>query len=111
MGIARQILTQTLASDPRKARRRLPASGLTINESTFTDSPPGSSSQTKSEEEDSELSVDKTRDLNPPDEQLFLSEILWQSWLLVMKKQKARPANLRALISLMVVNPSSRVVI
>jgi hypothetical protein len=53
----------------------------------------------------------KSRDKNPPEEQLWPSEILWQSWLLVAKMQGSKPSGLKAMVQFVVVNKLTQTVI
>ncbi|KAL8720684.1 MAG: hypothetical protein Q9181_007865 [Wetmoreana brouardii] len=50
----------------------------------------------------------KKRDTNPPEKQLFPSEVLWQSWAMAASKQGAQASNIRAIVRYCVKNEESR---
>lgn len=53
----------------------------------------------------------KHRDENAPGQKLWPSEILWQSWMMVVRAQRSRPSNLQAIVRFFVVNESTNSVI
>lgn len=53
----------------------------------------------------------KDRDENTPGQKLWPSEILWQSWMMVVRAQRSRPSNLQAIVRFCVVNESTKSVI
>jgi len=53
----------------------------------------------------------KHRDENPPNERLWASEVLWQSWVKVVNVQRTRPSDLQAIVRFRVVNRSTMQVI
>jgi hypothetical protein len=53
----------------------------------------------------------KSRDENAPDDKLWPSEILWQSWVMAAKAQGSQPSDLHAIVRSMIVNESTKRVI
>lgn len=53
----------------------------------------------------------KHRDKNAPGQQLWPSEILWQSWMMAVKEQRSRLSDLKAVVRFLVVNKSTKSVI
>ncbi|TAQ86128.1 hypothetical protein B7494_g5549 [Chlorociboria aeruginascens] len=49
----------------------------------------------------------KGRDENGPGQRLWPSEILWQSWLVAVKKQKSKPSDLHVVVRFRVVNETT----
>ena len=53
----------------------------------------------------------KDRDENPPSQQLWPSEILWQSWTIAVEAKHLEPSNLQVIVrSFVVNNPTKRVI-
>ncbi|KAK2798739.1 hypothetical protein FQN50_008720 [Emmonsiellopsis sp. PD_5] len=53
----------------------------------------------------------KSRDQNPAGKKLWPSEVLWQSWKMVAKRQQANPSNLRVIVRYVIVEECTQRVI